>query len=493
MRTNVMFRRIYYSFTKPFSTTSTTDTNNSTIIFGRKRLESLEWLNSLSPCFPINGNQVKLIFKPDEFYNNLMTMYSNAKQRIFMASLYFGTGQLENSLMNAIRENIAQNPDIQVNILIDYTRGTRGLTESSKNLLQPLVVEGKNVLFSMYHTPNLRGLVKYCIPARWNELIGLQHMKIYIADDTVIISGANLSNDYFTNRQDRYIMITDKNISDFYAKLIEKVQDFSLQVSSNGEFTLHSNGSSLPYKGSRSEFVNNARTSIENFMAETKQVQHLRISEPDKTGSEDTWVYPLIEMGQFNLHHDSIATEKIFTNALPESKLNIATGYFNLTQTYMNALIASCKAKCDILMAHPTANGFLGAKGIANNIPSAYSQIAKNFYVKLRDAGQTNRIHLYEYQRPGWTYHAKGLWYYLPESTLPDLTLIGSSNFGERSVNRDLESQLCLVTVNDKLRERLQQECDLLREHCNKADGNLMQRVIARWLRPFVFFFRSYF
>ena len=32
-------------------------------------------------------------------------------------------------------------------------------------------------------------------------IIGLQHCKIYIFDDSVIISGANLSHDYFTNRQ----------------------------------------------------------------------------------------------------------------------------------------------------------------------------------------------------------------------------------------------------------------------------------------------------
>ncbi|KAI9577380.1 hypothetical protein GQX74_013623 [Glossina fuscipes] len=51
---------------------------------------------------------------------------------------------------------------------------------------------------------------KRWIPPRWNELLGLQHMKIYLFDDAVLISGANLSNDYFTNRQDRYILIEGK-------------------------------------------------------------------------------------------------------------------------------------------------------------------------------------------------------------------------------------------------------------------------------------------
>ena len=56
----------------------------------------------------------------------------------------------------------------------------------------------------MYHTPNLTGLRKKYVPKRINEGWGLQHMKLYGVDDEIILSGANLSSDYFTNRQDRY-------------------------------------------------------------------------------------------------------------------------------------------------------------------------------------------------------------------------------------------------------------------------------------------------
>lgn len=52
----------------------------------------------------------------------------------------------------------------------------------------------------LYHTPKLRGLLRLLLPERYNELIGIQHMKLYMFDDSIIISGANLSQDYFTNR-----------------------------------------------------------------------------------------------------------------------------------------------------------------------------------------------------------------------------------------------------------------------------------------------------
>lgn len=56
------------------------------------------------------------------------------------------------------------------------------------------------------------------------------------------------------------------------------------------------------------------------------------------------------------------------------------------------------------------ANGFLGAKGPAGGIPAAYTLIARHFYKKLKKANQHHRFKLFEYSKPGWTYHAKGLW-----------------------------------------------------------------------------------
>lgn len=38
---------------------------------------------------------------------------------------------------------------------------------------------------------------------------------------------------------------------------------------------------------------------------------------------------------------------------------------------------------------------------------------------------------MFEYKRPEWTYHAKGLWLSTIQQELPFLTMIGSPNFGE--------------------------------------------------------------
>ena len=71
---------------------------------------------------------------------------------------------------------------------------------------------------------------------------------------------------------------------------------------------------------------------------------------------------------------------------------------------------------------------------------------------------QTENISVQEYVRDKWTFHVKGLWYYPPNEPLPSLTLIGSPNFGHRSVYRDLEAQVVIVTTNQGVSEALHEE-----------------------------------
>lgn len=70
----------------------------------------------------------------------------------------------------------------------------------------------------------------------------------------------------------------------------------------------------------------------------------------------DTWVFPLVEMGQLGLHHDSLVTKKLLSASLKHSMLRLASGYFNLTDTYMHTLTHDCPASCSILMAHPNVS-----------------------------------------------------------------------------------------------------------------------------------------
>jgi CDP-diacylglycerol--glycerol-3-phosphate 3-phosphatidyltransferase len=43
-------------------------------------------------------------------------------------------------------------------------------------------------------------------------VVGVCHLKAYIFDDDIIISGANLSNTYFSTRQDRYYIMRNAGL-----------------------------------------------------------------------------------------------------------------------------------------------------------------------------------------------------------------------------------------------------------------------------------------
>lgn len=74
-------------------------------------------------------------------------------------------------------------------MLFDYSRGLRGV-KNSNTMLQPLLkISDNRFKLFLYHSPNLRGIVKKILPQRADETIGVMHMKIYISDNKLIISG----------------------------------------------------------------------------------------------------------------------------------------------------------------------------------------------------------------------------------------------------------------------------------------------------------------
>ncbi|KAF4532394.1 hypothetical protein B566_EDAN003846 [Ephemera danica] len=486
----LLSRLIYHRF-KSFAMDQNSKACSSQTSY--KTPERFRWLGSQAPCFPLDGNQVSVISKPSDFYKELIKRCQASIQRITLASLYLGTGPLEQKLVAAIDQRIQHSEgNLNVCVLLDYTRSSRGEI-SSRTLLFPLISKYQNnCQVALYHSPNLRGTIKKLLPQRWNELVGLQHMKIYLFDDSVIISGANLSNDYFTNRQDRYVLIENcKDLADFLDGLVKRVTDFSFHLNSENNVALSAawQGKEHPYLGHKEKFLMSARKHVWDFYSSY-------ITNPMQQSEANTWLYPFIEMGQLGIQNDSIATKRIIETAPEGAKLNISTGYFNLTQQYSQSIVQKSKATFNILMAHPNANGFLGARGPAGGIPAAYTLLAHRFLTLLRHNSQGHRVSLWEYQLPGWTYHAKGLWYCLPEENLPSLTLVGSPNFGYRSVYRDLELQVALVTTCPDLKKHLGGELSELNANTSPFPDNVLSlpdRKPPLWVRLVVAFFKNFF
>ncbi|XP_055953911.1 CDP-diacylglycerol--glycerol-3-phosphate 3-phosphatidyltransferase, mitochondrial-like isoform X1 [Argiope bruennichi] len=460
--------------------------------------QDLTWLAEYCPEFCISSKNIKVLKEPSEFFEKIKELSRNSTKRITLASLYIGTGPLEKELIAAVNEGLQKSQgNLQVKILIDYTRGSRG-SENSRTLLVPLIKDyPSQVEVSLYHTPKLRGFIKWFLPERWNETIGLSHLKVYLFDDTLILSGANLSDQYFCNRQDRYIIFYNcKELCDYFDHVVQTVSSFSFLLMPNNTVMLHPEWNIHPSEGNFKEYVSKAQKSLQNLINTAKaRNMHNELGNKNMTQA-DTFVYPLLQMYTFGIRQDEQVTEKFLRLAEPNSCIKLASGYFNLTNHYMNIILKSSKAFFSLLVASPKVNGFYGAKGVSGAIPSAYTQIAKTFFSKVLSYRQQDRIKLCEYERPSWTFHVKGLWYYKPNASLPSATFIGSPNFGYRSVYKDLEAQVAIVTENRELQMQLHNEQQGFYDRTTIIEKELFDRPdrkVPLWVKLVAFFMRDFF
>ena len=455
-------------------------------------------LDQIAPRFDLDGgSQVRVLASPAEFYETLKTMIRGAKRRVFLSTLYIGKSERE--LIQVLREALASNPALHVSILTDALRGTREAPNpSSASLLVPLVAEfgADRVEVRMYHTPNLTGLRKKHIPKRINEGWGLQHMKLYGADDAILLSGANLSTDYFTNRQDRYHLFASAELTEFYWKLQRGVASLSFRIDPE-DTAVKADGFRMVWPATNAapspleapkEFVSKATAVLRALIVPHAKPLPSPVSStntgPGSGPGPDTSVYVLAQLTQL-LTPDCSTERPAVTRVLErladeaekkrdtykDASWTFTAGYFNPDPSLTRLLLATgCARGNTVITASPQANGFYKSAGVSGLLPDAYTFLAHRFLRAVNQQGRSSAITLKEWQRGtvgqpgGWTYHAKGLWVNLPGSA-GTLTLVGSSNYTKRSYSLDLEANALVVTRNPALQARLRDEQAWLQAH----------------------------
>ncbi|KAI9817301.1 MAG: CDP-diacylglycerol--glycerol-3-phosphate 3-phosphatidyltransferase [Thelocarpon impressellum] len=421
-------------------------------------------LDRLAPRFDVEADQIRVLEGPAEFYETLKAKIRNAKSRIYLSTLYIG--KEEHELISSIRAALLAQPSLKVSILTDCLRGTREAPAAScASLLAPLVTEfgPDRVELRMYHTPNLTGLRKRLVGRRINEGWGLQHMKL-----------ANLSNDYFTNRQDRYHVFSSKEVTEYFGRIHDAVCSISFLVKPADDPAGHvlqwpdANKAPSPLESPKS-FISRSTALLSPLIGPTAG---------EKRRLTDTSVYPLAQLTPL-LKPDtstefaglSSVLRALSTPAFAGSRWLFTAGYFNIQPELKALLLASRASRGTVVTASPWANGFYGSAGVSGLLPSAYTLLVRRFLEVVGRAGKEAQIEVKEWRRGtvgepgGWTYHAKGLWVTVPGEADPSITLVGSSNYTKRSYSLDLEVNALVVTRDEGLRRRLGQEQEWLQEH----------------------------
>jgi CDP-diacylglycerol--glycerol-3-phosphate 3-phosphatidyltransferase len=481
----------------------------------------------VAPRVEIEPSNIQILSSPSEFYETLKRKIKSAKRRVYLSTLYIG--KTEHELIATINEALEENPDLEVSILTDALRGTRESPNAScASLLAPLITNhGSRVKIAMFHTPNLKGWKKTYIPKRLNEGWGLQHMKLYGFDDEIMLSGANLSDDYFTNRLDRYHLFSSKELADYYAKIHDAICELSYDLQPAPEL---SEGYVLDSPINRG--IPDPVWHTKRYKMYAKQLLEPLIHKkarqkmfPVPFTAEKTFVYPVaqfdillgnpVNIGLLDYEFQTYTStekpmlSKLLTRlaedqALRNPRWTFTAGYFNIDPEISELLLAAAPASshvvsseksegkpCTVITASPWANGFYGSKGISGLLPAAYTLLSRRFLREVSKADKDGSIQLKEWRKGtvgtpgGWTYHAKGIWATLGpkdgiEEAGPSVTLVGSSNYTKRSYSLDLEIGAMIVTADPTLQKKLKAETEWLQKDAMVTTMNDLRKVDRR-------------
>jgi len=370
--------------------------------------------------------------------------------------------------------------------------------------------------------PQLSGpFARRFLPSQVNEAVAVSHVKVMAFDDEeVLITGANLSEDYFTTRQDRYVHIRGgggggreggregggeggrtKSLAGIYHELIEVL----------GRYAVSPLVALSQEPGSIVDF-HALKTELTTLFSSTPSSLP-----PSSSGDKNVcWAMPTIQCGPLGIRHDQALLHALLSSlppslpSSPSQHLTLATAYLNPPLSFLQDLRTWQQGgreggreggqpqqqqqsqlqreggregrRLSILGPSAETHGFAGAEGVKAFIPLAYAlheqRVRKHFHPSLPPSLPPS---LYRYTRPGWTFHGKGLWLLEEEEDEGGreggveggkeggreggregggvaLTVAGSSNYGHRSFERDLESQVWLVSGEEGLLERMREE-----------------------------------
>jgi hypothetical protein len=130
------------------------------------------------------------------------------------------------------------------------------------------------------------------LPAELEEIAAVYHVKFFLFDETVFLSGANLAHDYFVNRQDRCWLLKE-------TMLLEKGKENSIIQFLNSFFLIIREDCHILRKDGKIEKVNSAKK-VEDVANELKEFVSSSSSPSPLHGIDTVAIVPLIQ------HHSLI-------------------------------------------------------------------------------------------------------------------------------------------------------------------------------------------
>lgn len=351
--------------------------------------------NSMSPdgkVFIVNN--LCEITSCNEFYRFFIKKLKKAN-KVYLACLALDNDIKTQKIIKILRNRINNNK--KTLLMCDKTR-------NNKSYIIKMLTDNKlinNIIFKDLRTSSW-------LPYFINEVLGVFHTKLYILDDEIILSGANLCRSYFENRVDRYFVIKDVDLANY---LGEKVFEKKLHLK---------------------QYV----TSIQHFSC-SKLIQNTNIK---------VFTYNQFEEKNILLH--LFNTDFI--------KLYIASAYIN----FPNSILNSLKNKQFTLFGPAPENNTFNSFGFFNQIITHLYGYSHYYTLSV-----LNKKCIYEFVKPNHSFHKKGIWLFYKTAAI---NIIGSSNYNRRSNTQDIEQNMVLFTTDQKIITLWKTEVDNIKNDCKK-------------------------
>lgn len=459
---------------------------------------------------------------PSDFHSHLCRKIRHAQERVILASLYIGVGsgsQLGDTSTSSSKYHCKEDEFLQslhfaasnekikrMQIILDANRAMRKVSFTNKrnvgqshdsnqgismstnsadtvlSTLKPflqraeegndLSKQSKNGLF-LFPVNDQR--LCTILPSPLDEVAGVFHIKAYVVDNELILSGANLSEEYFSNRLDRYMLFTNGGggLVDFYAELCDTLCSYAIKYDGQPSLLSTQNNDGTRKQQLESSltrlFVDETQAAIPDSCNDRASQDHIAYAIP-------TFQVPNSFLGRpFQFQSDNDACRDLLLAAVESDQdmsVRLSSAYLNLTPRLRSILTLFGNKRGGapyVLTAGAMSHGFAPKKQTKANqnnvglVDRIKSSIPEAFLTLVKEASQSiiacgGKVLLYE--RAGWTFHAKGVWITANDSdtsrrelihdpTTIVSTIIGSGNYGARSEDLDVESN-CIIVFNEQ-------------------------------------------
>lgn len=334
---------------------------------------------------------IKFINNPNEFKKRLIELSNSTF--ISIITLYLGIEKEDEELLLSFSK--CKN----LSILSDSLKNHR--TDPSLLLKRLNINDKVKIQKKIISIPFLR------------ELIFVQHCKMYVFDDIIILTGANCESRYFTITLDNHYEIKSKKLS---------IEILNLMSIHDKRFLFHS-----------------------NYLKTLPLIQLL----PFELNNNNTFIKPYTEKDEFNILKTIIKFSE-------KNTLYLSTGYLNLPSEYLNLF----KDK-NIRIYCPPSEYNLSFNIIGKFIEYLYLYI---YYRTKNILG--NKIFIF--YKKGFKFHKKGLWIFKGEIAIH---LLGSSNFNMRSFKRDFELNYILITKDKQIKNKLWEDIRYIEKYSKQLNN----------------------